>query len=467
MALRARLTLLAAGTVAVAILLAALVCYVAMRAELRAQVDDSLAQQGSTIARAARTLGERTLDEIPRPRQPVGGVVATAQLIGPGGVIRRRDARWPALPVTAPDREVLSGRRGRTWTDREVDGTHLRVLTTRVSENRAVQVARSLEDVDTTLSRLRLVLAGVLVLGTAFALAISRVSSRKVIEPVTQLTVAAEQITATEDLGLRINAQGDDEVGRMAKRFNAMLDRLQGSRAALATSVEAQRQLIADASHELRTPITSLRTNIEVLLDGQLGSADRERLLDDVREQGEDLSALINDVIELARGDHPTGEFELVDLDPIVAEAVERARRHTPNVQFTLTAKPTVAWGLPDRLGRAVTNLLDNAAKYGGGRVDVTVAPGEVTVSDDGPGIQAEETQQIFDRFHRGTTAHGRPGSGLGLAIVRQVAEAHHGSITLETAPSGGALFRLCLPRPPGASGPTPRGRTRAHQIST
>jgi two-component system, OmpR family, sensor histidine kinase MprB len=466
MGLRPRLTLLAAGTVAVAILFASLVCYLAMRAELRAQVDDSLAQQGSTIARAARTLGERTLEEVPRSRQPVGGVVATAQLIGPGGVIRRRDAGWPTLPVTATDREVLAGRRGRIWTDREVDGTHVRVLTVRVSRNRAAQVARSLEDVDATLARLRLVLAGLLILGTAFALAVSRVFSRAVIEPVTQLTEAAEQITATEDLGLRIHTQGDDEVGRMAKRFNAMLDRLQASRAALADSVTAQRQLIADASHELRTPITSLRTNLEVLLDGRLGSADRRRLLDEVREQGEDLSALINDVIELARGDQPSAEFEVVNLDAIVADAVERARRHAPNVRFTVTAEPTVVWGLPDRLGRAVTNLLDNAAKYGGWRVAVTVAPGEVTVSDNGPGIPAEEARQIFDRFHRGTTSHGRPGSGLGLAIVRQVAETHDGSITLETTPSGGALFRLCLPSRPGPSGPTPRGLTSAGRVS-
>jgi two-component system, OmpR family, sensor histidine kinase MprB len=465
MALRPRLTLLAAGTVAVAILLASLVCYLAMRAELRSQVDESLTQQGSLIARAARTLNERTLEDVPRPPQPVGGVVATAQLIGPSGVIRRRDASWPALPVTATDREVLTGRRGRTLTDREVDGTHLRVLTVRVSKNRAALVARSLEDVDATLARLRLVLAGVLILGAAFALVASRVFSRTVIEPVTQLTEAAEQITATEDLGLRIHAQGDDEVGRMAKRFNAMLDRLQASRGALATSVEAQRQLIADASHELRTPITSLRTNLEVLLDGQLGQADRQRLLDEVREQAEELSALINDVIELARGDQPSGEFELVALDAVVAEAVERARRHAPNVQFTLTAEPTIVSGLPDRLGRAVSNLLDNAAKYGARRVDITVAPGEVTVSDNGPGIPAEESEQIFDRFHRGTTSHARPGSGLGLAIVRQVADTHNGRITLDTAPGGGALFRLCLPPPPEASGPTPPDLTRARPI--
>jgi two-component system, OmpR family, sensor histidine kinase MprB len=156
----------------------------------------------------------------------------------------------------------------------------------------------------------------------------------------------------------------------------------------------------------------------------------------------------------------------VVNLDAVVADAVERARRHAPNVRFTVTAEPTVVWGLPDRLGRAVTNLLDNAAKYGGWRVEVTVAPGEVTVSDNGPGIPAEEAQQIFDRFHRGTTSHGRPGSGLGLAIVRQVAETHDGSITLETTPSGGALFRLCLPSRPGPSGPTPRGLTSAGRVS-
>jgi two-component system sensor histidine kinase MprB len=241
---------------------------------------------------------------------------------------------------------------------------------------------------------------------------------------------------------------GDDEVGRMAARFNTMLDTLEGSRRALDDSVHAQRQLVADASHELRTPVTALRTNIEVLLaGGELPEDDRRRLLEDVREETEELSALITDVIELARGDEPLSGVEEVQLDALVAEAVHRASRRRPAATFKAELEPTVVEGLPDRLGRAVDNLLDNAAKYSpdGSPIEVGLRGGALTVRDHGPGIPAADRPHVFDRFYRGSGARGRPGSGLGLAIVRQVAETHGGTITVDAAPGGGSLFTLRL----------------------
>jgi two-component system sensor histidine kinase MprB len=302
-------------------------------------------------------------------------------------------------------------------------------------------MARSLEPANDTLGRLRLVLGALCILGTGFAAAVGRLFSRTVVKPVTDLTEAAEHISATEDLGRRIDASGDDEVGRMAKRFNTMLD-------TLAVSMRAQRQLVADASHELRTPITSLRTNIEVLLESpDLREPERTALLSEVREQAEELGLLITDVIELARGDEPLSSVEDVGLDALVAEAVERARRHRPSVTFETDLAPTVVEGMPDRLGRAINNLLDNAAKYSppGGTVEIVVRDGEIAVRDHGPGVAPEDRPFIFDRFRRGANADA-PGSGLGLAIVRQVAEAHGGHVTVEDAPGGGALFRLRLP---------------------
>jgi two-component system sensor histidine kinase MprB len=228
-----------------------------------------------------------------------------------------------------------------------------------------------------------------------------------------------------------------------------MLDALEHSMSALDASVRAQRQLIADASHELRTPITSLRTNIEVLLaDEHLSEEERTRILEDVVEQTAELSALIADLIELARGDLPESSAEEVALDQVVAEGVERARRHFPGIRLETALEPVIVEGVPARLGRAVNNLLDNAARHSppGGVVEVTVDGNGVRVRDHGPGVAEDDLPYVFDRFYRGASARGRQGSGLGLAIVRQVAEQHGGTVTAENAPDGGAVFTIRLP---------------------
>src|ERR671935_2642995 len=203
-----------------------------------------------------------------------------------------------------------------------------------------------------------LVLALLVVAGTGFAAAMARLFSRPVMRPISELTRAAEHIEATGDLGRRIGARGNDEVGRMAERFDAMLDRVQASQV-------AQRRLVVDASHELRTPVTSLRTNMEVLLAGAaLEEGERRALLRDMVGQSEELSALVGDLIELARGDAADPPVEDVALDGVVAEAIERARRHAPHVRFRADLEPSLIAGVPDRLGRAVNNLLDNAAQH-------------------------------------------------------------------------------------------------------
>ena len=460
MSLRRRLVLLAAGTVGVTVVLASIVCYFAMRAELRDQVDSELAAQAERAAfRERDRFGPGAGDHfrpLPPPDRP-GQREGPLQHVRPDGSVHGPDAG--ALPISDADvRLARSGGGAPVFSDRDVEGEHVRVLTLPLPVG-ALQVARSLEGVDSTLARLRFVLFLLCVVGTGFALLVSRLFARRVVAPVAQLTETAEHITATDDLARRIDADGgDDEVGRMASRFNAMLDRLEASRAALAESVAAQRQLVADASHELRTPVTSLRTNVEVLLDessAAMSPAERQRLLADVREQSEDLTLLINDVIELARGDQPLAAREDVRLDEVVGEAIGRAQRHAPGVRFAGSLAPVVVRGDAERLGRAVSNLLDNAARHSpeGGSVEVAVTgDGAVTVRDHGPGVPDADKPLIFDRFYRGATARGRPGSGLGLAIVRQVAEAHGGEVAVADAPGGGAVFRLTVPgaEPPG-----------------
>jgi two-component system sensor histidine kinase MprB len=196
--------------------------------------------------------------------------------------------------------------------------------------------------------------------------------------------------------------------------------------------------------------VTSLRTNIELLLadEGHLDEAERRRMLADVVEQSEELSALVGDLIELARGDLPVESDEEVELDQVVSESVDRARRNFPEITFRASLAPVTVKGAPERLGRAVNNLLDNAARHSprGGLVEVKVEAEGVTVRDHGLGIDEADIPHVFDRFFRGAGSRGRQGSGLGLAIVRQVAEQHGGTVTAGNAPDGGAVFTLGLP---------------------
>jgi two-component system, OmpR family, sensor histidine kinase MprB len=361
------------------------------------------------------------------------------------------------LPFTSTVQSIVSSGAGQYITNVAVGGAPLRmlVLPVRVSagfgpgEAAALQLARPLGGVDHILSRLRLILFVLCAGGVALAAGLGRMAARRVLAPLAEVAETAEHISETEDLTSRIQVYHDDEVGQLARRFNAMIERLQGSRAALDDSVRAQRQLVADASHELRTPVTSLRTNIEVLLaGGELSEDDRRRLLSDVVEQSEELSALVNDLIELARGDLPVETAEDVRLDRVVEESVARARRNTPDVTFVPTLEPVIVDGAPERLGRAVNNLLDNAARHSppGGKVEVVVDSSGVRVRDHGSGIAPEDLPYVFDRFFRGTNSRGRQGSGLGLAIVRQVAFQHGGSVSAANAPDGGAVFAMHLP---------------------
>jgi two-component system sensor histidine kinase MprB len=428
---------MSALAVGVTVAMASLVCYLAMRSELRAQVDGPLRAQGERIEQRGEVIGQR----LPGPPKGSGGPAEFSQVLAPDGEVRDRDGGL-TIAVAPGDRAAALGDGRPFLSDRHADGVHLRVLTVPIRGLGAVQIGRSLEAVDNVLARLRIVLLALVVLGTAFAAAMARLFSRPVMQPITDLTRTAEHIEATGDLGRRIGARGRDEVGRMADRFDAMLDRVQASQV-------AQRRLVADASHELRTPVTSLRTNMEVLLAGaELEEGERRALLRDMVGQSEELSTLVGDLIELARGDDDDPPVEEVAFDGLVAEAVERARRHAPGVRFRAELSPCTVEGVPDRLGRAVDNVLANAARYSppGAVVDVALSGGTLTVRDHGPGVGADELPLLFERFFRGSGARERQGSGLGLAIVRQVVESHGGTVAAANAEGGGLVLTLTVP---------------------
>jgi two-component system, OmpR family, sensor histidine kinase MprB len=250
-----------------------------------------------------------------------------------------------------------------------------------------------------------------------------------------------DHVTETGDMSQVVPYTGDDELGRLGAHFNRML-------VALDQSLRTQRQLVADASHELRTPLASMRTNIEVLQRSpSLVGPERDRLLKDVVSQVEQLTRLVQDLIDLARGDQAPQEKEEVRLDWVVASAVERAATNWPLIHFDTRLAESVVMGQSGRLDRAISNLLDNAGKWSppGTRVEVSVLDREVLVRDHGPGIDRADLPFVFDRFWRAPAARAMPGSGLGLSIVRQVAEAHGGTVTAELPADGGTLMRLKL----------------------
>jgi len=480
MTFRHRITLVATAAVAAAVLIASALTYLFVADQLHRQVDNSLRDTASGFQRGiaglrgqnsavppalVSGLGPARLRQIlEHRRQPAGKLSLSPpkgllgqdrgvfQLLGANGeVLAPPGAGAAALPVDARVRSLARSGGPSYLSEIHIASDHLRVLSVALGPGtpvRAIQIARSLNEVDHTLSNLRLILMLVALGGIAAAALLGSLVSRAAISPVRHLTEAVEHVAETQDLARRIPSRGGGELSRLATSFNAMLDALQSSMRALDTSARVQRQLVADASHELRTPVTSLRANIEVLQQSPaLSDGDRKRLLSDVVEQLEDLTTLINDVIELARGDEPPEMIEEVRFDHVVSEAIERARLHAPHAHIDQHLQATLVLGDAARLDRAVKNLIDNALKFGPreGPIEVTLGGSELTVRDHGPGIDAADMPHAFDRFYRGASARALPGSGLGLAIVRQVAEAHGGEVSAEAALGGGTLMRLSL----------------------
>jgi two-component system sensor histidine kinase MprB len=453
--LRTRLTAAAALTATLAIFAVVAVAYVAVRHELLADLDTQLRHQAKEVHATPATL-EQLENGVPTSYSPVinistqfGEGVGYIQSVNATGG-RSVNTHGPVLPVSTADVDVArSG--GSALRDTYVNGKHVRMYTFAFPikladgsvEQYAVQLALPLTAVDHQLHKVAIALLFLVLAGLALASVGTWLVVRRTMRPVATLTEAAEQIAETRDLTTRIEDYGEDELGRLASTFNMMLD-------ALERSLNQQRQLILDASHELRTPLASLRTNVEVLNDVErLTVSQRQSLLAGIVTQLDELTGLVADVVELARGEAQPGALENISFDDLVAHAVDRARRYWPNLIFQLDLDPAVVRGVPTRLDRAVANLLDNAGKFSppGGEVEVSLsAQGVLTVADHGPGVPDDALEHVFDRFYRADEARSMPGSGLGLSIVKQVVDGLGGTISLSNRPAGGALARMVLP---------------------
>ena len=457
MTISRRLALAAAAAVAVAVLGASVGAYFAVRSKLVGEVDATLAKRVHVVQGLAANVEALfgpplapLVHSLTPPAQPTdrfGGAAGIGQYVAPDGSIVPLGKSHTMLPVDALTREVAAGRTGASFQNETADGLSLRVLTAPLHGGGAFEVARPLDEVESTLGGLVLLLGAIAAGGIALAAVLGGIVARTSLAPIRRFTARTEEIAAEhEHLGRRLPVSGDDELGRLARSYNSTLD-------ALESSVTAQRQLVSDASHELRTPLASLKANLEVLLrGGRLGENDQRELTGDLVEQVDELTLLVEDVVEMARNGEAAPSLQSVRLDEVVAEAVGRMARHAPHVRFELTADgPSVVRGEPERLGRATRNLLENAAKWSppGGVVKVSVKGGTLAVRDHGPGIDPSDLPHVFERFYRAAAARSTTGSGLGLAIVKQIADAHGGEASAANAPDGGAVLRLSLPQTP------------------
>jgi len=446
MSLRTQLTLLTALSVAVAVVVVSLAAYFAASDRLLGQVNQSLHNRAGAIENGRglpRPDGSGELEGVPRPRDPFGQTDTFFQVINSGGnVVAAPSGQQGKIPVSDQDIAVASGTHGAYMRDVTSGDLHMRVLTSPGQPGEAVQIARSLNEVDASLSDLRNILFAVSGGGVLLAAIVGLIVAQRSLRPVAKLTAAAEHVAETQNLEARIEVRRNDEIGRLATSFNEMLQALHESRL-------QQRQLVTDASHELRTPLTSLRTNIEVLARaGDLTDVERRELLRDVTFELEELTKVVTELVELASDARTEAQaHEDVRLDQLAASIVERFSRRS-GLNIELRAQPTLVVGNYGLLERAAGNLLDNACKWSppGGTVEVTVADGVLSVRDYGPGISDVDRPHVFDRFYRADAARAKPGSGLGLAIVKQIVEAHDGAVTIEAAPGGGTIASITLP---------------------
>jgi two-component system sensor histidine kinase MprB len=425
MSLRIRLTLVAASVVAIVVAAASVTTYFVMRHELYSEVDNTISQHAGNIQRNP-SFALRGFNAFVGDYTTL--VSANGQAAGP-------------LPVDARVRRVAAGGHNGFYRDAAVEGYSMREIVVPVPGFGAAIVARDIGYLHHDLGRLRLILILVSLGGIGIAALAGALVSRTTLAPVRRLTAAAERIAKTGDPSERVPEGGRGELPRLATAFNTMLG-------ALEDAIETQRRFVADASHELRTPLTSMQTNIEVLKQQErLDPAGRQRLFEDLNREAHEMRDLIGGLLELARGDDPRLAKTTFRFDELVDRVVERARGRFPDLAFELQLEETTLTGSSDRLERAVWNLLENAGKWStpGSSVEVTLAGGELRVRDHGPGIADEDRDHVFDRFYRSAAARSLPGSGLGLAIVREVAEAHGGTVAAERAPGGGALLTLRL----------------------
>lgn len=450
MTLRGRMALLAAGAVAVAVVAVASTVWLLARAALLAEVDDRL------TAQARLTAG--VVAEVQQGKRPQPGLLSSIQPIRIGVQTVSREGRSSApvvgaaiaLPPDAALGDILAGRRDTAVRTLQVADQEWRVASLRLSDGTVLQVARDLDEFDRTLTRLGYQVGLLALVGVLLAGAAGWMVARAGLRPVDRLTSGAERVAKTHDLAARIEVTGQDEVARLGRAVNSMLE-------ALDDAHRRQQALVEDAAHELRAPLTVLRTNLELLALSEgagrsLAGPERRELVADLEGAVVELATLVAEIVELARGDALDEERVEIDLRQVVEAAARRAGRDGPGVRVRIKGLGGTATVPVTTLDRALTNLIRNAVQVSGPDqvvdVDLRRSTDRITVevADRGVGVDPSERSRIFDRFYRGTGARERQGSGLGLAIVTQAASRVGGGVEVVDRPGGGAVFSFWMP---------------------
>ncbi|MCW2749217.1 MAG: two-component sensor histidine kinase [Aeromicrobium sp.] len=429
-------------TMAVAAVLGALsaIVYVTVQAEFNSSLDQSMLRRANA-AHANFSLAD--LQEV----TPTLQRIADVQIF----VVRGGELFSPTNQVVEPFKSyreiaVSIGEAKQSMRTVTVNGTPSRVVAVQAGPGTALVVAQSMESVRGALNRLQVILLLTSIAGVVAAGLSGWAVAANGLRPVRRLTAATEHVARTAEL-TPIEVSGNDELARLTNSFNTML-------IALDASQQRQRQLVADAGHELRTPLTSLRTNIELIgqaadnAERSLSTDQRNEIMGDVRSQLEELTTLVGDLVELARDEPMRRDPEPLDFADVVEQAIQRVRLRAPDIEFDVEVQSWMVFGEAQLLERAVTNLLDNSAKWSpaGSTVRVRLADGELTVADAGPGIDPADLPHIFDRFYRSSEARTLPGSGLGLSIVRRAADRHGGTVDAASGAEGGTTFTMTLP---------------------
>jgi len=447
LALQLRLTLIYAFLLVLALGASGVAGYVIAAHRIYGSVDDSLRLRAEAVAEALEPLGtELTAADVEANRGELDDLASTDlvfQIRGVDGTVLYSSATAASLP------EGRTGVGGFATTD--VRGQDVRILHEPLERGGArlatVEVGESLASAKGALSEIRdIILISSLIAAVVTSLSAYTLAGRA-LRPVRRIAQVARDIEETADFSRRLEVvPAAGEVTELAVAFNAMIERVE-------QTLLHQKSFLADSSHELRRPLTVMRTNVDILSRQSLSQAERERCVAEIREEAQLMSRLLADLLMLAREESQAIERAPVDLSALSERAIARlTAKTTQEVRSRIEGAITVL-GDQERLDQMLRNLLENAVQYAPqGTITLSLqrlnGRARLQVADSGRGIAPEELAHVFDRFYRGDAARAsRPeGAGLGLSIVKYVAEAHGGSVSVTSAPNEGTEFVIDLP---------------------